>query len=266
MPEYVAVPATMLHRITRELGFAGAAVAEPLANSMYAVLDRSRVRPGDSVVVSGPGIIGLFAAQIARLAGAHQVVVVGAEADEPLRLTSCQTSGLRDRGCPEADVSLEARAIPAPSPGDHPKRGTVTLVGLSSHPSEVSLTPAVRKELTLLASYAATWENYEQSLSQLQRGSVEFESLVSSCPASRRLAGKVVLITGADSGPGTGPARDQRQLHCSGYVETKRLAANWYDRPGERERIHANIPVGRIATPLDVAKVLEFLVTANPCP
>ncbi len=45
------------------------------------------------------------------------------------------------------------------------------------------------------------------------------------------------------------------------YVETKRLAKNWYDRDGRRERVVAEIPLGRIAAPEDVSKVVEFLIT-----
>lgn len=45
------------------------------------------------------------------------------------------------------------------------------------------------------------------------------------------------------------------------YVSTGRLEARAYSRPGARERTLAQIPLGRLAQPDDVAKVMEFFVT-----
>ena len=46
-----------------------------------AVCVNSRLRPGDSVAVIGPGPIGLLCALMARLAGAGQLAVIGIPAD-----------------------------------------------------------------------------------------------------------------------------------------------------------------------------------------
>ena len=45
------------------------------------------------------------------------------------------------------------------------------------------------------------------------------------------------------------------------YVSTGRLEARAYSHPGARERTIAQIPLGRLAQPDDVAKVMEFFVT-----
>jgi L-iditol 2-dehydrogenase len=45
------------------------------------ILERADVRPGDTVVVQGAGAVGLCAASLARLAGASQVIVIGAPPD-----------------------------------------------------------------------------------------------------------------------------------------------------------------------------------------
>jgi NAD(P)-dependent dehydrogenase (short-subunit alcohol dehydrogenase family) len=45
------------------------------------------------------------------------------------------------------------------------------------------------------------------------------------------------------------------------YVSTARLEARAYSHPGARERTLAQIPLGRLAQPEDVAKVMEFFVT-----
>lgn len=46
-----------------------------------------------------------------------------------------------------------------------------------------------------------------------------------------------------------------------GYVSTHRLETKVFGLPGVREHIVAQIPLGRLAQPEDVSKVLEFFVT-----
>jgi len=53
---------------------AEAALTEPLCVAYNALVVKSRIRPGDTVVVLGPGPIGLMATQIARVAGAAHIV------------------------------------------------------------------------------------------------------------------------------------------------------------------------------------------------
>ncbi|MBN1380766.1 MAG: SDR family oxidoreductase [Deltaproteobacteria bacterium] len=45
------------------------------------------------------------------------------------------------------------------------------------------------------------------------------------------------------------------------YVSTGRLEAIAYSRPGNREKTIAQVPLGRLAEPEDIAKVMEFFVT-----
>jgi L-iditol 2-dehydrogenase len=51
---YVTVPAANLYRLPDSLDFESAAMTEPLACTIHGVLDRSKVEPGDNVVISGP--------------------------------------------------------------------------------------------------------------------------------------------------------------------------------------------------------------------
>lgn len=80
----LAAPVECLHHVPRDLDFATAALLEPLTVGVHAV-DISVMRPGDSVVVLGPGPIGLMTALAARAAGASRVVVTGLGVDD-LRL------------------------------------------------------------------------------------------------------------------------------------------------------------------------------------
>lgn len=58
---------------------------ETICTPMGLVYDVARPAPGETVVVSGARVIGLLAANIARIAGAGQVIVLGGAGDERVR-------------------------------------------------------------------------------------------------------------------------------------------------------------------------------------
>lgn len=93
MAKYLAMPEQLLHHIPDSLDFDSAAMVEPTANAVHDVLERAGVTAGDFVVVLGPGPIGLLAGLTARAAGARHVVMIGAAADEALRLEKARQIG-----------------------------------------------------------------------------------------------------------------------------------------------------------------------------
>src|SRR5205814_2772166 len=82
MAQYVSVPERCLHRIPDSLSFPEAALTEPCCVSYNAVCVNGRVRPGDNVLVLGPGPIGLLCAMMAKLSGAGCVIVAGLPSDQ----------------------------------------------------------------------------------------------------------------------------------------------------------------------------------------
>jgi threonine dehydrogenase-like Zn-dependent dehydrogenase len=64
------------------LSFERAALTEPCCVGYNAVIEKSNIRPGDTVVVLGPGPIGLLCAEMARLAGAGTLIVAGMAQDQ----------------------------------------------------------------------------------------------------------------------------------------------------------------------------------------
>src|SRR5947209_12855277 len=81
MASFVCVPARCLHHIPDELPFERAALTEPCCVAYNAVASKSTVRPGDTVVVIGPGPIGLLCTEMARIAGARNLIVAGTTQD-----------------------------------------------------------------------------------------------------------------------------------------------------------------------------------------
>ena len=91
MTQFVRVPARCLHAIPDGLSFDVACLAEPHAVAYNAMCVNSTIRPGDPVVILGPGPIGLLCTRMAALAGAHPLVVAGLTAGRVT--TSTRPSG-----------------------------------------------------------------------------------------------------------------------------------------------------------------------------
>jgi L-iditol 2-dehydrogenase len=77
---YLLTPAANLHRVPEGLDLESAALTEPLACTVHGVLETAGVCAGDTVVITGPGTIGLLALQLAKVAGAN-VLMVGITQD-----------------------------------------------------------------------------------------------------------------------------------------------------------------------------------------
>lgn len=74
--EYCAIPAENFVPITENVSFEEAAMVEPLANAVFTV-DMAEIQPNDSVVVIGPGPIGVLCAKVAELYDPSRVILVG---------------------------------------------------------------------------------------------------------------------------------------------------------------------------------------------
>lgn len=83
MSEYMVIHASNLNKFDG-MDDVSACLTEPLAVAFTAVID-AEIPLGGSVIVFGPGPIGLLTAKLARLRGAGFVGVIGTPADNPLR-------------------------------------------------------------------------------------------------------------------------------------------------------------------------------------
>jgi L-iditol 2-dehydrogenase len=71
-----------------------AAVVEPAANAVQDVLERGKVFANDTVVIFGPGPIGLLSLMAAKAGGAGKTIMVGTEIDRKLRLSKAIELGV----------------------------------------------------------------------------------------------------------------------------------------------------------------------------
>jgi (R,R)-butanediol dehydrogenase/meso-butanediol dehydrogenase/diacetyl reductase len=167
LADYVAVQASTLREIPDGCAGVDAALAQPLAVGLHAV-DRSGVRPGDTVLLLGAGAIGSFI--LAGLAG-HDGRVIAVDVDAGRlaaagRLGASETllvtpddpeDPVRDLVPTGADVVIESSG--APGAAQRSARlvamgGTVLLVGLVKAPQGMALADLVLREVTVRTTVA----------------------------------------------------------------------------------------------------------------
>lgn len=189
MRRYVAVPSRILHRMPAELAFEQAALTEPCCVAYNAVVNNSHVRPGDRIVVLGPGPIGILCGAVAKLSGA-EVAIVGLESDtarlkaaeqyglEPIvgsgREWSRQVDGLGADGVIDAagvSASLKS-ALELVRPA-----GWITKVGWGPQPLDYSLDPLVQKNVTLQGSFSHNWPVWERVIHLLAAGALDVRAI-----------------------------------------------------------------------------------------
>ena len=76
LAEHAAVPVRALHRLPPQVSWDEGAFTDNIGVALYGV-ERGRLRPGESVVVVGPGAFGALAVQVTRAMGAGRVVLLG---------------------------------------------------------------------------------------------------------------------------------------------------------------------------------------------
>lgn len=190
MTRFVRVPARCLHHVPAGLSMEHAALTEPCCVAYNAVINNSRIRPGDRVVVLGPGPIGILCAAMARIAGA-QVALVGLERDR-VRLGHAKAYGCetiegdasqwaRERDGLGADGVIDAAGVSASlktaldivRPG-----GWISKVGWGPQPLGFSLDPLVQKNITLQGSFSHNWPVWERVLELLGSGQLDVRPIL----------------------------------------------------------------------------------------
>jgi len=199
---YVAVPAHLLHRVPDEVSDRAAAVCEPTAISVSAI-ERVGVEPGETVVVLGPGPIGLITAMIVRAMGADRVIVVGRSSSKH-RLEVGARLGLDIWNSDELDVIEAARdategrgvdlvvdtsgAAGAISSGVHMlrRRGRMCAVGVSGRENiEFPWDAALFRAIDLRFSFSSSYTSWDAALSLMRSGAVDVEPLTTVFPLER---------------------------------------------------------------------------------
>ncbi len=188
MADYVKVPARCLHRLPDSVSFEKAALTEPCSVAYNATCVKTHIRPGDSVLILGPGPIGLLCLAMAKVSGAGWLGVMGLRQDEQ-RLAVARRMGAEqavvsgqvevvevirslDDGL-GVDVVIDATgvssalevALAAVRPG-----GQITKVGWGPQPLDFSLDPLVQKAARIQGSFSHNFLVWEKVIALLASG------------------------------------------------------------------------------------------------
>ncbi len=191
--EFVAVPERILYRLPDTLPYDQAAMIEPVSIAVHAV-QRVTIKPTDTAVVVGSGMIGLLVIQTLRWAGAKRIIAVDlaenrlalarqlgathtlnpATTDVAAEVTKL-TDGLG------ADVSLEVVGV---TPTVNlalavlKRGGSCVLVGnLSPQTQDFPLQAVVTKELTVVGTCSSAGE-YPLCLDLIARGLINVQPMI----------------------------------------------------------------------------------------
>ena len=193
---HTVVPAGRVHRLPESIDDLSGAMIEPLACVVHAIYDASFIRAGDVVLVSGPGAIGLMAAQVARAQGAV-VVLSGTSADEA-RLELARSLGIRETvniqeenladrinrltGSEGADCVCECSGNAAATHAGMllcKKRGCFVQIGLGGKPAGFPLDTICYRELRFSGSLGSTKTSWNKAIDLVDGGRVQLSALAS---------------------------------------------------------------------------------------
>jgi L-iditol 2-dehydrogenase len=191
--EFIAVPQHILYRIPDSVTFEQAAMVEAAAVALHAV-NLSGMKTGDSCVVTGAGMIGVFIIKLLGIAGAGKIIAIDNNAK---KLISAQKSGAENVFDPSekdleekikaltnsrgADISFEAvgKSETVNTAVDIVRKGgTVVLIGNTSKATEFPLQKVVTRELKIQGSCAIRGE-YEIILKLLENKKLSVDDQIS---------------------------------------------------------------------------------------
>ena len=193
--KYVCQREESLHKLPDNIDFEAGSMSEPTAVAVRAVYERAKVSPGDVVLVSGPGPVGLLCLQAIKSVGAT-VVLVGATGDENRMALGKElgadvvlnaatdsfgelldlTDGLG------VDIAFECGGSQASLNQcmAHARKGAqLVLVGLFGREISVNLDTAIINELTVLPSFTYRHRTWQRTMRLLGEGTIKTAPLVS---------------------------------------------------------------------------------------
>jgi L-iditol 2-dehydrogenase len=209
--ERLAIPERLAHKLPDNLSFEEGALIEQVTCMSHSLTYRSRICPGDFVVITGPGPIGLTMLQMVKLYSPRTVVVTGLKSDT-IRLQKALELGadfiLHSEEDPVAEVMRLTKGAGADlvidcSGGDAAigqalqmarNGGWVTIIGVWGHELKVNLDSIPYNNLTVRGGWgwggmeyadqavrmAVGWHSWERALDIMALGKVRLAPTITS--------------------------------------------------------------------------------------
>ena len=202
---YVRIPGDVLRiypsslmKIPDSIDFPEATVLEPAAGTYRALIQTTKVRAGDVVVVFGAGTMGLLSVQMARIAGASEIILVGMQQDVPVRMPIGMKVGathwlvndgqpdirekLRDiLGDREVDLVVDAVGLPVVLDAALDivrTEGTIIRIGLEDKPLPFGLNRLTFKAIRLQGHNGYDAVSWRNCITLADKGLLDLKALI----------------------------------------------------------------------------------------
>lgn len=192
--EYVCNHVNSVYKIPDDLPLDEATLITTAATSLYGIRRIGGIQAGETVVVSGPGAIGLMGVAMARLLGAGRIVLTGTRSERlelGRALGADVTINVREEDVVErvfeltggvgADAVLECAGTTqavVDAVEFSKKNGRVALVGIYQEPAPLNVNKIVQWNILLAGSKAEGERSLARALALLGRKTVDLSSLI----------------------------------------------------------------------------------------
>ena len=212
--EYSSCRSDMVRKLPDNVSFDEGCMVEPSAVSLHAI-NLANIKVGDKVLIVGGGIIGLMAAEFAKLNGANYIALLetnekrgkkslkykkvddyyNAMDTNAINLLLEKTNGGFDKViecCGHSPAVSEA--IMTVKPG-----GTIILVGVSLEPITIPTVVSVMHEVTLQGAIAYTEEEFDNVINLIATKQLNVEKYIDAkVPLSKAQESFARLTSGTD--------------------------------------------------------------------
>lgn len=192
--EYAAIHVNCVSQIPDSMSMEIATLMTTAGTSLYGIRRIGGIQAGETVVVSGPGPVGLMAVVLARLLGAGTIILTGTRPERleiGLKLGADIAINIREENVVErvlaltngvgADVVLECAGAPQPQIDavEYTKKsGRIALLGHHGQPVALDIKKIVLSNLTLAGSRGEGERSVARSLALLSREAIDLSPLI----------------------------------------------------------------------------------------
>jgi len=192
--EYAAIHTNCVSKIPDSMSIEEATLITTAGTSLYGIRRIGGIQAGDTVVVSGPGPIGLMGVVMARLLGAGRIILTGTRAerlDLGLTLGADITINVKEENIVKRVLELTAgfgtdavlecsgSAQAAVDAINYTKKsGRIALIGLFKEPIPIDGTKVALSNITIAGSRAEGQRSVARSLALLSRKPIDISPLI----------------------------------------------------------------------------------------
>lgn len=191
---YVVCHINTLHKFSEKLDYDSASLITTAGTSLYGIERAGWIEPGETVIVVGPGPIGLTAVMLAKICGAGRVIVLGTREsrlkiarsvgaditidiskEDPLEVVHRLTNGIL------ADLVIEASGVESGVKSAIQlvkKSGRVAMIGMYAGSGSVDIQKITKWNLTITGARGEGYYVLNRIVPFLEDGRLEASKLI----------------------------------------------------------------------------------------